>query len=887
MGDGLASSQPIDFAGLAAALLDRIGTLLPQWLPNGVERNGRWYVGDFDGSPGESANVNMATGQWIDNAAPDEEKGGDLISLYARIHGLNNGEAARQLMRDLGWERVAVQAPAPRASPAQAASNGSAEQDQRPEPPPPQDPPGASRPSARKSKWRAVVPVPANAPDPDFEFGYKDEKRGGWVNQTAVRSWEYSFEGERYGFVARFERISSDGELVKDTVPRTWCVDESDGRGLQRWHWKQWEAPRPLYVPATLLSGDPRNVPVVLVEGEKCAEAGFRLIGHEFDFVSWPGGCKAWAHANWGWLMGRTVYLWPDCDAQRVRLTKAERESGADPASKPLQPEHKQPGMAAMVHIGTVLAADQGCEVLMCQIPKPGAVGDGWDIADAIEQGWTPDQVRAFIRAAVPFVPPVDEARTKATAGELTPSSAGASPDDDAAAWRRMLLETEKGAIKACRENVVLALDGVELPHGRGRLRGIAEVEGVVAFNEFTNDVMKLRAPPWGSPAGVWDEVDELLMGEWLTRHHWLPSMPRGTLEEAVRMVAYRHRYHPVREYLNGLTWDKEPRLATWLQRAVLEEDEHSPELQRYLARVGTWFLQGMVARALEPGVKFDYMLILEGAQGMRKSTLLATLAGAWFADTGLVLGEKDSYQQLQGRWLYEFPELDAFSKADVTKIKAFIASVSDYFRASFDKRARDYPRQLVFGGSTNEDHYLTDPTGNRRFWPVRVTRQIDIDWVREVRDQLFAEAVERFRRGARMYPTPEEERSLFEPQQNRRAVENAIGTAISDWLLDHPDGELVQEISLVKLLSKIGIGIEKLGPGRFHEKQAAAALKRMGWQGDVRASKGYELDPNDSKRPWVYRRPKASTQAAPRGSDSSTGPTQGQDDEATDGCPF
>lgn len=866
------ADQPIDFAGLAAALLDRVESLLLQWLPNGTERNGRWYVGDFDGGSGESANVNMATGQWIDNAAPDEEKGGDLISLYARIRGLNNGQAARELMRDLGWERV--QAPAH----AQASRQAGDVPDDRPVPPPEDEATRASKPSKRKSKWRSVVPVPPNAPPPDFVFAFKDSKRDVWVEQTPVRTWEYSFEGQLYGYVARFERTASDGELVKDTVPRTWCVDESDGRGLQRWHWKVWDAPRPLYVPATLLSGDPRNVPVVLVEGEKCAEAGHQLLGHEFDFVSWQGGCKAWAHANWGWLMGRTVYLWPDCDSQHTRLTKEERESGVDPKSKPLLAEHKQPGMQAMVHIGSVLAADQSCTVLMCQIPKPGKVGDGWDIADAIAQGWSPDQVRAFIRSAVPFVPSQDEARAKAAAGELTPSSAGASPDDDATAWRRALLETEKGSIKACRENVVLAVDGIELPEGRGRVRGIREVEGVIAFNEFTNDVMKLRDAPWGSPAGVWDEVDELLMGEWLTRHHWLPSMPRGTLEEAVRMVAYRHRYHPVRQYLEGLVWDNVPRLSTWLKRAVLEEDEHPAALERYLARAGTWFLQGMCARALTPGVKFDYMLILEGAQGLRKSTLLATLAGDWFADTGLVLGEKDSYQQLQGRWLYEFPELDAFSKADVTKIKAFIASVADYFRASFDKRARDYPRQLVFGGSTNEDHYLTDPTGNRRFWPVRVTRPIDIDWVKENRDQLFAEAVDRVRRDARMFPTPEEERTLFLPQQQQRTVENAIEASIADWLNENADGQLVNEISLVKLLSKIGIGIEKLGPGRFHEKQAAAALRRMGW------AEGRSSEPG---RPRVYRRPRDVPSGSARGSVSSTAPTPGQSDEDPNGCPF
>ena len=89
-------------------------------------------------------------------------------------------------------------------------------------------------------------------------------------------------------------------------------------------------------------------MPVVLVEGEKCAMAGHQLLGHEFDFVSWPGGANAWAKANWGWLMGRTVFMWPDADAKREKLTRAERDAGADPATKPYLPEHKQPGVRAM-----------------------------------------------------------------------------------------------------------------------------------------------------------------------------------------------------------------------------------------------------------------------------------------------------------------------------------------------------------------------------------------------------------------------------------------------------------------------------------------------------------------------------------------------------------
>jgi len=838
---------PIDFVGLARALLDRAASLLSDWLPGGHAEGHEFKALNPTRSDSKvgSFSVNLVTGAWADFADGDA-KGRDLVSLYAYLQGMNNGQAARQLMRELGWERPVV-APAPQSPPTLNDV-------------PPAEPDHGAK---RASTWRAVVPVPPNAPVVNFKHFSRGEPS---------RHWEYRFNGQLFGYVCRFD--TSDGG--KEIIPRTWCIDESDERGLQRWHWLQWDAPRPLYVPSAALAADAQGVPVVLVEGEKCAQAGHDLLGAEFDFVSWPGGGNAWAKADWSWLRGRTVYLWPDCDAKRGKLSREEREAGVDPAAKPLLPENKQPGMRAMVSIGSLLAGQMECTVLMCSVPAPGAVADGWDIADAIAQGWDAAQVRAFIRGAKAFVPPDEAVRAKVAGSGSTPASAGAGTDSAANAWRGRLLLAGNGAIKPVRENIVLALDGMP------GILGMDETRGVIGFNEFTNDVVKLRAAPWRTPAGAWAEVDELLMGEWLVQVPAMPSAPRATLEEVVRMVAYRHRYHPVRAYLQSLKWDGVKRLSTWLSRACLAEDEwdNTDPLQQYLARVGTWFLMGMCSRVLDPvlnagtivrgpGVKFDYMLILEGAQGMRKSTLLRVLAGEYFADTGLVLGDKDSYQQLQGRWLYEFGELDSFGKAEVTKIKSFVASASDYFRASFDRRARDYPRQVVFGGTTNEDHYLTDPTGNRRFWPVRVTRHIDIDWVISVRDQLFAEAVQRVLEGARMYPTSEEELELFEPQQRQRQVENAIESAVGKYLYEDLNGQLLDEVSLVEVLGKIGIGIEKLGPGRYHEKQAASALRRMGWPQRKSSRPG---------RPIVYVRP--------AGSKSST-PTQGNNDGGSDDCPF
>lgn len=879
--------QPIDFGALAQALLDRAHIVVPQWLPGGEERNGRWYVGDFDGGDGESANVNLYTGTWIDNAGGPEDRGGDLLSLYKRVRGYHTMlEAARAVMAEQGWQQAEprpVQASARAADAAPAPAEDDA----------PADPAETPTRPARRERWQSVLPVPAHAPVPKrFIHGFKDKKQDKWVELEAVATWEYKFEGQRYGYVARFERVSSKGDLVKDTLPYTWCQDLEDARGGQRWHWKQWAEPRPLYVPAQLLSGTPADVPVVLVEGEKCAMAGHQLLGHEFDFVSWPGGCKAWAFANWNWLMGRTVYLWPDSDSQRERLTRAEKEQGVDPETKPYLSAELQPGLKAMVAIGSKLVADHGCTVFICRVAKPGDKGDGWDIADAVAEGWDAAAVRTFIREATAFVAPDDAARAKAGnpgAGKSTPSMAGAGTGEDAPTWRSKLLCSVSGAIKAVRENVVLALDG--LPEDD--LAGVPEALGVVAFNEFTNDVVKLRDTPWGTPSGVWDSTDELEMGNWLVRKHWLPSMATGTLEEAVAMVAKRHRYHPVRRALDDMrgTWDGEKRLSTWLRRCCLEEDEWNDDdpLQQYLARVGTWLVMAICARVLTPGCKFDYMVIFEGAQGVGKSTLARLLGWDWFADTGLVLGDKDSYQNLQGVLVYEWGELDSLTKAEVTKVKQFISSMKDRFRASFDRRAKDYPRQVVFIGTTNEDHYLVDPTGNRRMWPVRVTRPIDLEWFRANRAQLFAEALHYVEAGERFHPTLKEQRELFEPQQQQRQIENAIQAAVMRYLYDEnqkvsmngENGTLVNTISAPDLLSKLGISVDK--QSHVLLRQATAALRQAGWV-RFRSTRG--------DRPWMFRRPATESSAPHTPPASASGNSSGASSatnpqEAADACPF
>jgi len=316
--------------------------------------------------------------------------------------------------------------------------------------------------------------------------------------------------------------------------------------------------------------------------------------------------------------------------------------------------------------------------------------------------------------------------------------------------------------------------------------------------------------------------------------------------------------------------------------------------LGKYLARVGTWVLMAIVARALNPGCKFDYMLVLEGGQGMFKSTTAKVLGLQWFADTGLVLGDKDSYQNLQGVLVYEWAELASLSKAEVQKVKQYISSEKDRFRASFDRRARDYPRQVVFIGTTNEAHYLTDGTGNRRFWPVRVERPVDLKWLRENLDQLYAEAVHYVDAGARMFPSHKEQLELFDPQQSARMVEDSLEMAIRHYLYDEQqkvphggvDGSLRNDITLNELLNAIGITLDKQTDAM--SKKAGAIMGRLGWE---RARRSARIDED---RPWVYRRPPRRSAAAsaaapaPGGSHGSTGDAHPeQPSGAADDCPF
>jgi len=373
---------------------------------------------------------------------------------------------------------------------------------------------------------------------------------------------------------------------------------------------------------------------------------------------------------------------------------------------------------------------------------------------------------------------------------------------------------------------------------------------GVLAIDEFIGDITTTRIPPWhddlapaGRNVGEWRDDDVPRLCAWLSREYACDAGTTAALHAAA-LAAAKKIVHPVRDYLRSLVWDGEARIDTWLAdfcRAT--EDDYS-------RAVGAKFLIAAVARIMQPGVKVDTMLVLEGKQGALKSTAALTLGGEkWTLEMAPEFGTKDGYQVLRRKWVVEIPELEAMSRADASKAKAFISHRTDTYRPSYGRGSVDFPRQCVFIGTTNAEHYLKDDTGGRRFWPVRV-RSIDIAGLAAARDQLWAEARVRFERGEAWHVTDQKLLERFEAEQADRHIADPREEAIHDWLRE-PSQEGVRRrangVTTIDVLQgALKLPIKQCV--RADQMLAAAALARAGWARDGRQSR------RDGKQVRLYR---------------------------------
>lgn len=411
---------------------------------------------------------------------------------------------------------------------------------------------------------------------------------------------------------------------------------------------------------------------------------------------------------------------------------------------------------------------------------------------------------------------------------------------------------TDKWEPKGIRENVYFAL--TEDP----------ALRELVRYNDFSQQIDRVRPAPWNAAEdehGQWRTMDDLRLANYLaSRHNVIVGNP-VTIEQAVMMAAYDARHNPVREHFEALAWDGVERLRHWMIECLGAPDTE------YTACVSRWFLMSMVARVYEPGCQMDYMLVLQGGQGARKSTVLQLLAGEYYGAGSFRVGDKDSLQALQGRLLFNFNELDALNRAESTAIKGFITERTDRFRPPYGKDFQPFPRTCVLTGDTNQNEFLRDPTGDRRFWVVHCS-DIDVDKMRDWHEQLLAEATHLYKQGERRYPTREEEERLFRPEQDKWKFVDVWHDALERYVhsLEVVEGYVgckagVENIdrdffSTHELLVKaLHIDIGKIDRAGTMQRSVGNAMKLMGWEAD-RWKSEKDRDESGQVRPRGYRRP-------------------------------
>lgn len=392
--------------------------------------------------------------------------------------------------------------------------------------------------------------------------------------------------------------------------------------------------------------------------------------------------------------------------------------------------------------------------------------------------------------------------------------------------WNAALRRNGNGLVYPDLANVLIAL------------RSEPQLRDAFAFDEMLQESMLQKQPPIAPnstpgeepPKKVTDD-DVGRLQEWL-QHVGLPKIGQQSVGQAVEIRARDRRFHPIRERLQTVEWDGTPRLATWLKVYM---GASGPD--EYLVAIGRMFLIAMVARIMDPGCKCDYMLVLEGEQGARKSQACRILAGdAYFSDDLGDISNKDAKQHLRGKWLVEESELANFSRATTETLKSFLSRTHEKYRPPYAKAQVDEPRQCVLVGTTNKSDWNKDDTGARRFWPVKIVGLIDIEALIRDRDQLLAEAVHGYRMGEQWWPDHDFEALVIKPEQEARRAVDAWEPPISQWL----QGRQGEKVAVLDVAFG-ALFMERARCGTSDQNRIKACMSLAGWRKDPqRTERGF-----------------------------------------------
>jgi predicted P-loop ATPase len=333
--------------------------------------------------------------------------------------------------------------------------------------------------------------------------------------------------------------------------------------------------------------------------------------------------------------------------------------------------------------------------------------------------------------------------------------------------WQSMIEYNRRGEIVNSLKNLLLILNNDE------KLKGIV-------FNQLS-DGMEIKGDvPWEHPSKFWRDADDAQLISYVDLTYG--NFSARNYDIAVSKVADDRSYHPIKNFLNSLPeWDGVERVDTLLIDFLGAVDNG------YVRAVTRKTLVAAISRVMNPGIKFDTMLVLSGPQGKGKSTLIAKLCGEWFSDSLLLSETKDktAAEKLQGYWILEIGELAGMKKTDIETLRGFLSRQNDIYRAAFGRRATPHPRQCIFIGTTNADTYLRDITGNRRFWPVKVpggSGRGTWEITQQEVEQIWAESLHYYNEGELLYLPKELEGYALHEQREAMEMDEREGT-VRDYL--------------------------------------------------------------------------------------------------------
>jgi len=384
---------------------------------------------------------------------------------------------------------------------------------------------------------------------------------------------------------------------------------------------------------------------------------------------------------------------------------------------------------------------------------------DGRDLPQLVGEGWTEDQALKWASEHIKVVERSNVVELKRKHPSTRPAP-------------HVVSTIPPSALAACQA-MGLAVDEKQQPHPT--LANVAliiqkhpDIAGKIWFDAFRG---QLRTTLHGQER-EWTDADDTALTVWIQQQLSLHRVGLTVVKDSVQHAARCDTRNSLTDWLSSLTWDQTPRLTDWLGDCL------GVELNAYSRAMGRNWLLSMVARAFRPGCQADHMPVLEGRMGVGKSSFLEALGAPWYSALPEAFGSKDFLQAIQGQWLIEVPDMAGFSKRDHAHIIAIVTTRTDRYRASYGRHTEDHPRACIFAATSENDDYLQDSRGIRRYWPIRCG-SVDLDAFHAQREQLFAEAVSNFNAGASWYEMPDDARS----EQEQRLDADPWTDYVRTWI--------------------------------------------------------------------------------------------------------